>query len=131
MSRRFKINTAILICSAFIFRLLVVNISVISSLSTWQNNVFIKNHYSTIIKRRRNFERVNNSKNSECLVPEICEVDPNNETKFKSKPFLLTQILYSLVANDIMNELKKIIPFYKHFSYFSSHRYLAFQVFRI
>ena len=126
MLKSIKINTAILIFSAFIFRLLFVNIGIISSLNTEKNNSFIKAYFSTIMKRSRHFEVLNNSINYEYSAVEICEEDSNDENQFKSNPFF-----YSIVANKTKNKLKKSYLSNKYFSYTSSYRYLIFHVFRV
>jgi hypothetical protein len=131
MFASFKINTAVIICTAFIFRLLFVNIGIISSLNTQQNHGIIKNHFSSAIKKRRNIESSTNSGSASYVVTEICEEDTDDEKAAKPNPFLFIQVLYSFLSDKINNTLEKIAPFYNYLSYKSSHRYLAFQVFRI
>jgi hypothetical protein len=130
MSKSFKVNTAILICTAFVFKLLFVNIGVISSLNTKQNTRFVKAHISALKKRRRHSEPLNNSGNCEYSVVEIYEEDPNND-EFKSNPFFLIQVLYSLAARKAENNLTKLTLSSKYFSDIPLHRYLTFHVFRI
>jgi len=136
MLTSFKINTAIFICIAFILRLLVVNIGSISSLDGPHKNGFTKSHFSSKMKRRKNVEASsvstsNTSGTTEYLAAEICEEDSNENTPTKSNSFFLVQVLYSLIADKLVSDLKRILPFYKHFSYTESHRYLTYQVFRI
>lgn len=127
-----KINTAVIICAAFIFRLLFVNIGLVSSLNTSQNNSTIKRHFSTVIKKRRkNFDPITNSKNFGYSVVEILEEDSNDEEQFKLNPFLILFIFYSKIESKIQNVLKKITPFNKHFSFNSSNRHVEYRVFRI
>jgi len=131
MFKSLKINTAILICIAFIFRLLFVNIGLISSLETQQSKSIIKTHFSSTIKKRRQIQSSNNLINSGYSAIEICEEDTDEASLLKSNPFLLVQILFSFFWNKINSQIKKITSFYNYLSYNSSHRYLAFQVFRI
>jgi hypothetical protein len=132
MLGRLKINTAVLICSAFIFRLLFVNIGLVSSLNTRQNNSTIKHLFSTVIKKRRKqFDPITNTKNSGYSTVEILEEDSNDEELFKLNSFPLLFIFYSKIENKIKDTLKKITPFNKHFSFNSSNRHVEYQVFRI
>lgn len=132
MLGRLKINTATLICLAFIFRLLFVNIGFIASSNTNQNNNIIKRHFSTVIKKRRkSVDPINNSVSLGYSPLEILEEDSNNDDQFKLNPFFLIHVFYSKVECKIKNALKKITPFNKYFSYKSSYRYIEYQVFRI
>jgi hypothetical protein len=130
MSRKLIINTAILICSAFIFRLLFIHIGIISSSDNHTKGI-IKAHFSTILKRKKNAEASNYSANHrEYALVEVFEED-SDENKFKPKANLLGPILYSLVADEIKSNFNKKEASYKSFSYTSTHRYLSLQVFRI
>ena len=132
MLGRLKINTATVICLAFIFRLLFVNIGVISASNTNQNNNIIKRHFSTVIKKRRkNVDPVNNSVIIGFSPLEIFEEDSDNDDQFKLTPFILIHFFYSQIECKIKDTLKKITPFNKYFSYKSSYRYIEYQVFRI
>ncbi len=129
MLGRLKINTAILICSAFIFRLLFVNVGIISSLNTHQNNASVKKHFSSVMKRRKHFDPSNHPGNVGYSAVEILEEDSDNEDQFKANPFYLIHFIYSLAVSKTESNLKKIIPFYRYFT--SSRRHLQLQVFRI
>jgi len=100
MFTHLKINTALLICTAFVFRLLFVNIGIIPSLNTPQSNSVIKSHFATIIKKRKKqFDALNNFKSSSSLIVEICEENANEGKSFKSRSFFLIKILYSFLTN--------------------------------
>lgn len=132
MFRRLKINTAVLICTAFVFRLLFVNIGLVSSLNTSHNNSTIKHHFSSIIKKRRKqFDPTTSSKTIGFSVVEITEEDSNDEEQFKLNPFTLFCVFYSKVESKITNVLKNITHFNQHFAFNSSHRYIEYRVFRI
>lgn len=126
-----KIKTALIICSAFIFRILFVNIGIISSLNTIQNAGIIKSHFSSIIKKRKQVDAKNSNGNSAYVVAEICEEDSNEEKEIKSNPLLLIQILYSFIASKIETSLKNTLPLSDHFAFFSSKKHLVLQVIRI
>jgi hypothetical protein len=125
MFRSLKVNTAILICSAFIFRLLFANICIVSS-SNAQHNKGQKSHYSTLMKRRNHPS--DHSKNFGTSVVEICEEDSDEHNQFKANPFFLVQVLYSLAAKGIENHLKL---FSRSFPRTLSNQYLVLQVIRI
>ena len=132
MLGRININTAALICAAFIFRLLFINVGIISSLSTSQNTSNIKRHFSTVIKKRRKqFDPITSSNNVGYSTVEITEEDSNDEEQFKLNPSTLLFVFYSKIEHKIKDVLKKINPFNKHFSFNSSNRHLEYQVFRI
>ena len=128
MLGRLKINTATLICLAFIFRLLFINIGIASSL----NPSNLKRHFSTVIKKRgNNLDPLNNAVGIGYSPLEILEEDSNDDEQFKINPSLLSHVFYSKIECKIKNTLKKITPFNKYFSYKSSYRYIEYQVFRI
>ncbi|PBQ31787.1 hypothetical protein CNR22_08405 [Sphingobacteriaceae bacterium] len=126
MFKSFKVNTAILICAAFILKLLVVN-AVIS----------LNGKTNPLAKTQASFETKTTSVQSSgsCdnaeYSAEICEEDSNEETQLKSNPFLLVNVLYSLIGINVVSELQKILPLQRNFSFTESNRYIALQVFRI
>lgn len=129
---RIKINTAVLICTAFVFRLLFVNIGLVSSLNTNQNNSTIKRHFFTVIKKRRKqFDPVITCKSNGCSAVEILEEETDNEELFRLNTFPLLFIFYSKIELKIKDVLKRINPFNKRFAFNSSRRHLEYQVFRI
>ncbi|MBI3518207.1 MAG: hypothetical protein HY062_02460 [Bacteroidetes bacterium] len=131
MLTRIKINTATLICFAFIFRLLFVNIGIIPFFNTHHNSASVSKHISAPIKRTKTAEVADNTRNSEYSTLEICEEGPDDENQFKLNCFTLVKPFYALSIDKAGHDLKQKSPFYQHLSYITSHRYLAFQVFRI
>lgn len=132
MLGRIKINTAFVICSAFIFRLLFINIGFISSFIPNTGSKAVKNQYlADIKKRRKQFDPISNSKTFGYSAVEILEEDSNDEEQFKLNPFPTLFIFHSTIENKINNLLKTITPFNKHFSFSSSNRYVEYQVFLI
>lgn len=135
MLRSFKMNTSMLICAAFIFRLLFVNIGIVASFTTQQQNHHhhrsAKTHFSSVAKRRKSFEPSSTAKTFGYPLAAVFKEDTDDEKQLKSNPLLFLHVLYSLVAGEIENRLERISPFHWHFSYASPHRYLVFQVFRI
>jgi|SRR5579872_7317510 hypothetical protein len=131
MIKNLKISIALLLCTGFFFRILFVNIGVVSSLNTQQNNCVIKSHFSTVMKRSKHFEVLNNNfTKCEDSLPEICEENPDDDEQDRSNPFFLIQVLYSHAAGEIKNDLQKI-SLGRHNPYASSNRCLIFQTFRI
>jgi hypothetical protein len=131
MSGSLKIKTALLVCTAFVFRLLFVNIGIIPTFNTPLNNTFINSHFSTIMKRRKNVDPLNNSGVREYSQIEICEQNSNNkDTLFKTKLFLLLKTIYSFLPNEVYS-LKSSALFDFVNSKLSSRKYLAISVLRI
>jgi hypothetical protein len=126
----FKINSALVLCTAFIFRLLFVNGGAISSLNT-NYTAKVKSPVSTVLKTTRPCEASDNTKNSDRPVLEICETGANDDDKFKAKPSLLATLFYSQVTGKVIYSLQNIIPPGKFLSGSLPQRYLLFQVFRI
>jgi hypothetical protein len=131
MKRYFKINTAVLICMAFVFKLLFINISITTSLNSGSNKTAIKTHLSSLMKRRRASEITNNVLTGEYSSTEICEEaveDENDISKVNSFAFI--QVLYSSLANKILS-LRSAIPLDHIYSKLSSRKYLSISVLRI
>lgn len=129
---KIKINIAVLICTAFVFRLLFVNIGLVSSLNTSQNKFTIKRHFSTVIKKRRKqLDPVTTCNSNGYSSVEILEENTNNEELFKLNAFPLLFLFYSKVEHKMKDVLKRITPFNKRYTFSSSNRYLEYRVFRI
>lgn len=127
MLRRLKINTAMLICFAFVFRLLTINIGILTSSDGLQKNHSVKNHFTNVLKRRN--IPSGGTGNSDTPVVEICEEDADSEDLFKTNPQSLMQVLYFIFDKSVNSGHKIFSKFSKDFSL--SHRYLMYQVFRI
>lgn len=132
MALRLKFNTALIICAAFLFKLLFVNVGLFSSLNNSHANTQVKRHFTGIIKKRRKqLDPADTAKTISYASVEILEEDTDNEELFKPATFpLLTSCLLG-VENKIKDTLKRISSFNKRFSSQSSERYLEYQVFRI
>lgn len=129
MSKVFKINTAVIICLAFIFRLYLINVGPISSLnSTEKNDAFLKAELSGITKKDTNVETSDNSKTFPAI--EICEESSDSEDDVsKTSPFILLHVLYSSFTNNISLRSNILFDFFNH--KISSKKYLAISVLRI
>ena len=125
-----KITTAILICSTFIFKLLFINISSIPSFGDQQKSELIKTDFSSGTKKNKTTEVTSDLKDCGYSITEDCEEDSNDD-QLKLNSFFLVQILYSLSADNVEYNLKKVSSLCTCFSYASSCKYLAFQSFRI
>lgn len=133
MVSRFKIILTVFVCSALICKLLLINIDIISTSVEASSNIFDKTNsiFSTDIHQGVHVERHNESKKHENNIAEICEEDSNEDSKFKSLPFLLSHFFNSIITNNLNFKLEKTSLLYHHFSNISSHRCIALQVFRI
>jgi hypothetical protein len=130
MWRGLKINTSIVICATFVFRLLFVNIGLISSLNSHQNNATIKSHFSSVLKRRK-IDTIDVSSSKEKSVIEICEEDlDDDDDQTKTNPFFFIQFLYSFLADKTVS--LKSNNFFDFVSCkLSSRKYLSISVLRI
>lgn len=125
-----KINTALFICSAFIFKFLFLNIGSLHSHST-ENYNLLKNRLSKVIDTQKHFEPVDASQAYECLTTDFFEEDSNDTEQFKCHALLPVLVLYALLSGDVKSTPEKITPCPQHFAYTSSHRYLLLRTFRI
>lgn len=131
MFTNWKISTAFLLASVFLFRILFVNIGIISTLNTQRNKGTITTYFSSTLKKRRQIENVNSTTNSPYAGVEICEEDTSETNTTKSTSFFLLQVLYSFFTNKIGDSLKRSAVFSAFQLYSSSPRYLTLQVIRI
>jgi hypothetical protein len=127
MSRNLIIHTAILICSAFIFRLCIINAGIIFSSDT-PNTSLEKTHSSTLLKRKKQAEVSSHTISREYALPEVFEED-SDENKFKPK--VNFQILYSLVTSEVESKINELSAFGESPTYISTNRHILLQVFRI
>lgn len=95
----FKIHTVVLISLAFIFRLLLVNFCLVTSLKTPQNNKYNASHLSALLKKRMPDTAEVASLNLETHTDvEVCEENPDNEEDFvKAGSPVILSILFSFL----------------------------------
>ena len=79
MYRSFKINIAIVICLTFVFRLLFVNISLLSASNIQQTNNPLSKYFSTTQKIKRNTETVVKPNAIDYAAIEVCEEDSDDD----------------------------------------------------
>ena len=128
MFKSLKINTVLLLCIVFVFRIMFVNASAFLSIDTKKNNTLIKSHFSTVMKRSKHFDVSATSIKCGDILQEFCEEKPDEEP-LKTNPLYFIQVLYSFLAVETKHNIQP--RFNKYNPYTSSERYLAFQVFRI
>lgn len=81
MFTNLKINTSLLICFVFIFRLLSVNANLLSSINTAQKSTLAHTGISHLIYKKRHSDEVSSSVNhKEYKIFEACEEDFEGET---------------------------------------------------
>lgn len=130
--KKIKINIAIFIFAAFVFRLIFVNVGLVSVHNSIQSDSIIKRHFSEVLKNRRSqFDPTTNSCNYVFSSAEMLEEDTDSELQIKLNSFSLTFLSCVNVEHKIVTALKKIAPFNKHFSFCSNERFLEYGVFRI
>jgi hypothetical protein len=83
MLRKFnlKLSAATLVCLAIIFRLLFINVGLISSLSSSSSKLFAK--HSSVLKKRRRIEVSAAANLKDYSALEICAEDPDNEEEME------------------------------------------------
>jgi hypothetical protein len=129
MFKGLKINIAIIICVAFLFRLFSLSLS--SASSPNESNIPESTYLTYVIKKGTSF--VESEKNSKPIFTEIIfsEEDPDDENEHKSFTPILLESFCSLTVRSIESHVKAITPINKHFASNSSQRHLEFGVFRI
>lgn len=129
MLRKLKINTALIICVAFLFRLFTLNAGFISALDD-QQNIHAKGYYALITKKEIiHVEPVTDSKVSYSDL-EFSEED-SDENEFKIYTSLLLESFYAPIQHSVIKQIAVITPSNKHYISSSSQRHLEFGVFRI
>lgn len=100
----FKIDTAIIIFLAIIFRLFVVNAYSVSSPNTSQAKRFLTFHFSTLLKRRQTFEAIGNSNLAKFHDIEVCVENSGRQVTLNLfKSILIPSSLYSLFKRIVMS----------------------------
>lgn len=134
MREGFKINTPVLICLAFVFRLLFSNMNAYASMDVSASKHFIKSHPTSNLKkeRRRDNEIVSASVlGNEQVVQELAEENPEGEDdSAQLKKSALLFVLFSYLKGTF-DSPKSGIPydFFKCNLY--PKKYLAISVLRI
>lgn len=129
MTTWFKINTALIICLAFIFRLLFVNLPLLPNVNGASHKG--GKHSSVMKKRRRSPEIAVRSNTKDYAVIEVCEENQDNEeNEIKTNTPVLLSFLYSLFSNFNLNPGSD-----NAFDSIKCHlypkRYLAFSILRV
>ncbi|MBP9068081.1 MAG: hypothetical protein KBG47_01145 [Bacteroidia bacterium] len=129
MFKGLKINIAIIICVAFLFRLLSLSLSFVSSSN--ESNSLASTSYTYLAKKGSSL--VESEKNSTSVFTDLVfsEEDPDDENEYKSFTPVLLEYFSGLVVCCIGNHVKATTPSNKHFAYNSSQRRIEFGVFRI
>jgi hypothetical protein len=122
MFKGLKINTAIIICVAFLFRLFSLSLSFISSSN--------ESTATCVIKKGTSF--VESEKNPKPIFTDLMfsEEDPDDEKEHKSFTPVLLESFSGLTICGIGNQVKAIARG-KHFACTPSRRRIEFCVFRI
>lgn len=129
MLKGLKINIAIIVCVAFLFRLFSLSLSFVSSSN--ESNTLASAYLTSVSKK--GIVHVAPLKNSKSIYTDvvISEEDPDDENEHKSFTPILLESFCGLTVCSIGNHVKAITPSNKHFACNSSQRRLEFGVFRI
>jgi hypothetical protein len=96
---RFKINIALLICTAFILRILVVNMGFISGFSTEEA---IGGNLNSAFKKSANTEVGTHANTKDYIIAEVFEEDSdheNEEDEAKTNSTIVLSVLYSFLQH--------------------------------
>jgi len=127
--KNWKINTALVLCTAIVFKVAFFHVFDHASLSRYRLHQPIKasllvHAIESEFEVAGNLERVENS------IAEICEEENAHERYgLESGPSPI-QLIYSPLADLASSKLNGILPTDHHHSHFSSCRYLTLQVLR-
>lgn len=126
MLKGLKINIAIIVCVAFLFRLFSLSLSYISSSNE-------SNTLASACVAKKGTSLVESEKNSKSIFTDLVfsEEDPDDENEYKSFIPILLESFSGLTVCSIGSHFKAITPSNKHFAYKSSQRRIEFGVFRI
>lgn len=129
MFKGLKINTAIIICVAFLFRLFSLSLSIASTSS--ENPALTSTIATSSVSKTTSL--VESEKSSKSIFTEVVfsEEDPDDENEFKSFTPVLLETFCNVTLNNNKSHLQAITPSNKHFTCNSSQRHLEFGVFRI
>jgi hypothetical protein len=132
MLKSLKIKTALLICLAFVLRLLFVNIGAFVSLDSFTGKHFSANHSTVLKKRRKDLDAsVKSPYASEQVVQELTE--ENQETEEDSGQFKKVTFLFALFSflRGALDAPKLLVPFDRIKSQLQPKKFLALSVIRI
>jgi hypothetical protein len=128
---RFVINTTFIICLAFIFRLLFVNITFFSSINSAQAGKFVKSEFSS------NHKKINHSGDPVVSVDlnmysdlEVCDEDSDTENLTKANTPAVLSLFHSFF-NPFTSFLKSASSFDLIKCSLYPKRYLALSILRI
>jgi hypothetical protein len=132
MFARPTIHTAFLICCAFIFKILFVNVSLITSLKNSNTNRLASSHFSSVLKkRRRSVEDAPRVQADLYSFAEYCEEDRDgdDEDQTRDQPLILSFI--QALLNPVASSSGAGPPFDSIKGSLYPSKYLAFSILRI
>jgi hypothetical protein len=97
MFRYFKINTALVICLAFIVRLLFLNLGVFSS--TYNTSDLRAKHSFNLKKRKTSTEIKEVATTKDYSLTEFCEESDTEDDDLKINSPVLLSVLYTFINN--------------------------------
>lgn len=129
MFKRLKINTAIIICVAFLFRLLSLSYGFISPPN--EGNALLNTGCKCAIEKGTSL--IGSEKDSKSIYTDVVfsEEDADDENEQRSFTPVLLECFSGIDVYSIGSHVRAITPSNKHFVYNSSQRHLEYGVFRI
>lgn len=127
--KNWKINTALALCTAIVFKVAFFHVFNNTSLSQCRLHQPIKPRLLAHLIESK-FEVAGNLETVENTMAEICEEENAHERYgLESNPSLI-QLIYAPLADRASSKLNGILPTDHHHSHLSSCRYLTLQVLR-
>jgi hypothetical protein len=126
-----NIFTALLICTAFLTRLAVVNFFGTSAPASSQSIYhFAKGNSSTLCKRRT-FDTIGQSYGAPLvLISETAEEKRHEDSPRRATIVERIQNHYSSIVKSLRLKPQELVPFANYITHTSSYRYLVLQVLR-
>lgn len=126
MLNRLKINIAVIICLAFLFRLFSFSIGYLSFSSEQQ----VSNSFYTVKNSQTQIDPLQKSEIPYSDI-EFSEEDSDDDNELKFHASFLLELFYVPVQHKLIKQVPVITPTNKYFTSSSFQRHLEFGVFRI
>ncbi len=124
--KNWKINTAFVLCGAFMFQLVFFNVFTQISVTPEHALLSLKSNFLSQKAQKTQFEVAVNLEAVEYSLAETCEEEDSHASGGQTA----IHILYSPLVHRSSTKLTSILPSDQYYSHFSSCRYLSLQVLR-
>jgi hypothetical protein len=129
--RNCKINAAVFLCTAFMFRIVFFNVLSDTPFNPLKTHASIKSSISPPKHSKLEFEGIDAHNRMEYSLAEGREEENlHGRNGVESIPLFLIKTLHSSIDDHTSRKLNKTFPAHQYYSRSCSHRYLTLQVFR-